>query len=115
VNTDGTIRKYPLIPTEEQVKPAKYVKTKKPYLMADDLILVTGEIPRRTSFEKGYPPHKALVNGQWQPDPWIWDDRAIVIKLKRKGLVIVSGCAHAGIINTTLYAQQLTGKKTSPK
>jgi len=111
-NTDGTIRKYPLFPTEEQVKPAKYVKTKRPYLLADNLILVTGEIPRKTSFEKGYPSHRAFVNGQWHPDPWIWDDRAIVIKLKRKGLVIVSGCAHAGIINTTLYAQQFTGTKT---
>jgi len=76
-------------------------------------MLVTGEIPRKIIFEKGYPPHKALVNGQWQPDPWIWDDRAIVIKLERKGLVILSECAHAGIINTILYApQQLTGTKT---
>ena len=28
---------------------------------------------------------------------------------KQKGLVIISGCAHAGIVNTTLYAQQITG------
>jgi len=111
-NTDGTIRKYPLFPTEEKVKPAKYIKTKQPYLIADNLILVTGEIPRKTSFEKGYSLHRAFVNGRWQPDPWIWDDRAITINIKRKGLVIVSGCAHAGIINTTLYAQQLTGTKT---
>jgi 7,8-dihydropterin-6-yl-methyl-4-(beta-D-ribofuranosyl)aminobenzene 5'-phosphate synthase len=111
-STDGTIRKYPLFPTEEKAKPAKYIKTKQPYLMADNLILVTGEIPRKTSFEKGYPPHRAFVNGQWQPDPWIWDDRSLIIDIKRKGLVILSGCAHAGIINTTLYAQQLTGTKT---
>jgi 7,8-dihydropterin-6-yl-methyl-4-(beta-D-ribofuranosyl)aminobenzene 5'-phosphate synthase len=42
----------------------------------------------------------------------IWDDRAIVISVKHKGLVIVSGCAHAGIINTVLYAQQLTKTET---
>ncbi|MGB9854526.1 MAG: MBL fold metallo-hydrolase [Candidatus Bathyarchaeales archaeon] len=108
-NTDGTIRKYPLFPAEEKVKPAKYIKTKQPQLMADDLILVTGEIPRKTSFEKGYLPHRAFVDGEWQPDPWIWDDSALVINIKHKGSVIMSGCAHAGIINTILYAQQLTG------
>lgn len=112
VNNDGTIRKYPLFPTEEKVKPARYVKTKQSHLMADGLILVTGEIPRKTSFEKGYQPHRVFIEGEWQPDPWIWDDRAIVINIQRKGLVIISGCAHSGIINTTLYAQQLTGTKT---
>jgi 7,8-dihydropterin-6-yl-methyl-4-(beta-D-ribofuranosyl)aminobenzene 5'-phosphate synthase len=33
-----------------------------------------------------------------------------VINIKRKGLVILSGCAHAGIVNTVSYAQQITGK-----
>jgi hypothetical protein len=36
-------------------------------------------------------------------------DQALVIKLKGKGLVVVSGCAHAGIINTVLYAKKITG------
>jgi 7,8-dihydropterin-6-yl-methyl-4-(beta-D-ribofuranosyl)aminobenzene 5'-phosphate synthase len=109
---NGTIRKYPPFPTEEKVKPARYIKTKQPSLLADSLILVTGEIPRKTSFEKGYLPHRALMDGKWQPDPWIWDDRALIINIKNKGLVVLSGCAHAGIINTVLYAQQLTKVKT---
>jgi len=108
VNPDGTIRKYPIFPSEDQVAPAKYVKTKQPYLLADDSILVTGEIPRKTNYEKGYPRHHAFSDGKWQPDPWIWDERAIVIKVKQKGLVVISGCAHAGIVNTVLHAQQIT-------
>jgi 7,8-dihydropterin-6-yl-methyl-4-(beta-D-ribofuranosyl)aminobenzene 5'-phosphate synthase len=36
-------------------------------------------------------------------------DQALVINLKGKGLVVVSGCAHAGIINTVLYAKKITG------
>jgi 7,8-dihydropterin-6-yl-methyl-4-(beta-D-ribofuranosyl)aminobenzene 5'-phosphate synthase len=107
-NPDGTIRKYPEFPPENRVKPAKYVKTKHPYLVASDTILVTGEIPRKTEFEKGYPQHRVFDGGKWQPSPWIWDDRAIVINVKQKGLVILSGCAHAGIINTVLYAKELT-------
>jgi 7,8-dihydropterin-6-yl-methyl-4-(beta-D-ribofuranosyl)aminobenzene 5'-phosphate synthase len=109
VDSNGTIRKHPAFPTDDQVKPARYVRTKQPHLVADKTVLVTGEIPRETDFEKGFPQHRVLTNGQWQPDPWILDDRAIVINVKQKGLVVVSGCAHAGIINTTCYAQQITG------
>jgi len=108
VNPDGTIRKYSKFPSENQVAPARYVKTKRPYLIADNSILVTGEIPRRTDFEKGYPKQRVFSDGKWQPDPWVWDERAIVINVKDKGLVVISGCAHAGIINTVLYAQQIT-------
>ena len=38
------------------------------------------------------------------------DDQALVIKLG-KGLVVVTGCAHAGIINTIQYAQRITGEE----
>jgi 7,8-dihydropterin-6-yl-methyl-4-(beta-D-ribofuranosyl)aminobenzene 5'-phosphate synthase len=106
---NGTIRKHPDFPRDEQVKPAIYVRTKQPYLLADNTLLVTGEIPRKTSFEKGFPQHRVFGDGEWQSDPWIWDDRAIVINVGQKGLVVVSGCAHAGIINTMLYAQRITG------
>jgi metal-dependent hydrolase (beta-lactamase superfamily II) len=108
-NPDGTVREFPSFPAENLVKPATYVKTEEPSTLAEDSILVTGEIPHKTSFEKGLLKQRVLVNGEWKPDPWVWDDRAIVINVKQKGLVVVSGCAHAGIINTALYAQQITG------
>jgi 7,8-dihydropterin-6-yl-methyl-4-(beta-D-ribofuranosyl)aminobenzene 5'-phosphate synthase len=104
----GTVREYPLFPTEDEVKPAKFIKTKAPHLLADGTILVTGEIPRQTDFEKGYPKQRFFLDGKWLPEPLVWDDRALVVKVKGKGLVIVSGCAHAGIINTILHAQQVT-------
>lgn len=108
-NQDGTIRKYPEFPSENQMKPALCVKTRQPYLLADNMMLVTGEIPRKTDFEKGFPQQRVLIDGEWQPDPLVRDDRAIVVNIKKKGLLVISGCAHAGIINTTLYAQQITG------
>ncbi len=37
------------------------------------------------------------------------DDQSIIVNIKKKGLVIISGCAHAGIINTINYAKKLTG------
>ena len=108
-NTDGTIRTYPKFPAKEQLGSAQLINTKQPYLIGDGTILVTGEIPRETSFEKGYLHHRTLIDGIWQPDPLILDDRAVVFNVKGKGLVVISGCAHAGIINTILYAQRISG------
>jgi len=107
-NSKGTVRKYPEFPTEAQLSPAQIVRTKQPSLTADDMVCITGEIPRKTSFETGYTPHRIFLNGSWQSDPLIWDERAIVINIRGKGLVVLSGCAHAGIINTISYAQQIT-------
>lgn len=103
----GAIREYPPFPSEDDVKPAKFVKTKEPYLLADNTILVTGEIPRQTDFEKGYPQQRFYSDGKWLPDPLVLDDRALVVNVKGKGLVVISGCAHAGIINSVLYAKQV--------
>jgi 7,8-dihydropterin-6-yl-methyl-4-(beta-D-ribofuranosyl)aminobenzene 5'-phosphate synthase len=108
-DSNGTIRKHADFPTDDEVKPARYIRTRRPYFTANKTVLVTGEIPREAGFEKGFPQHRVFTNDQWHPDPWIWDDRAIVINIRQKGLVIISGCAHAGIINTTHYAQQITG------
>ena len=108
-NSNGAIREYPKFPTQAQLSPGRIINTKAPSLIADEMICVTGEIPRKTSFEKGFARHRTLVNGSWQPDPWIRDDRAIVINVKGKGLVVLSGCAHSGIINTVSYAQQIAG------
>jgi 7,8-dihydropterin-6-yl-methyl-4-(beta-D-ribofuranosyl)aminobenzene 5'-phosphate synthase len=110
-NTDGAIREYSRFPTETRVSPARIVTTTQPFLLADDTVCVTGEIPRRTAFEKGFLKHQAFVNGSWKSDPVIRDDRAIAIDVKGKGLIVLSGCAHAGIINTVTYAQQITGEK----
>jgi len=68
-----------------------------------------GEVPRVTQFEQGFLPGRLLVDGQWQPDPWMWDDRGVVIQVRGKGLVVLSGCAHSGIVNNVRYAQELTG------
>jgi 7,8-dihydropterin-6-yl-methyl-4-(beta-D-ribofuranosyl)aminobenzene 5'-phosphate synthase len=71
--------------------------------------LVTGEIARTTAFEKGFPGHLAWVNGRWEPDPLIHDDQAVVVNVRDKGLVVLSGCGHAGIVNVLRHAMALTG------
>lgn len=79
--------------------------------LASETTLVTGEIPRVTEYEKGMPTntHFSLVDGKLEPDPLVPDDQGLVINVKNKGLVVISGCAHAGIINTVKYAKQIAG------
>jgi 7,8-dihydropterin-6-yl-methyl-4-(beta-D-ribofuranosyl)aminobenzene 5'-phosphate synthase len=79
-----------------------------PSTLASGHLLVTGEVERKTSFEKGMPGMEMFAGGTWVPDP-ILDDQALVINVKDKGLVVLSGCAHAGIINTVEYAKKITG------
>jgi len=45
----------------------------------------------------------------WEPDTWIWDDQAVVVHVRGKGLVVLSSCSHAGAINVLRHAQHLTG------
>jgi len=88
---------------------AKVARIMEPYPLLGKLVVATSEIPRRTQFEKGFPAHCAEIDGKLQPDPLIRDDQALVMNVKGKGLIIISGCAHAGIINTVLYAKEVTG------
>ena len=81
-----------------------------PSLWIKDSILVTGEVPRTTDFEKGFPNHYSEIDGKMENDPLIKDDQAIVLNIKDKGLVVITGCGHAGIINTLRYAKELTGE-----
>lgn len=81
-----------------------------PSLWIEDRILVTGEIPRTNDFEKGFPNHYSEIDGKMENDPLIKDDQAIVLNIKDKGLVVITGCAHAGIINIIKYAKELSGE-----
>ncbi len=88
---------------------ADVVVTEKPYLLAPSLSS-TGQVERVTSFEGRFPLAYAEVDGEWQPDDF-WDDQGLVAHLKGKGLVVISGCAHAGIVNTVKQAQAISGEE----
>jgi 7,8-dihydropterin-6-yl-methyl-4-(beta-D-ribofuranosyl)aminobenzene 5'-phosphate synthase len=83
-------------------------KIKEDSTLNSDRVLVLGEVERVTGFEKGFPWAEAEVNGTWMKDPFP-DDRGVAIKVKDKGLVVIGGCSHAGIINTVRHAQNISG------
>lgn len=90
----------------------EFVEARGPSYLVDGLVLVTGQIHRSMDFEQGFPIHYAEIDGTWQPDPLIHDDQALVVHVRDKGLVVLTGCGHAGAINTLRYARELTGIET---
>ncbi|MDD5170886.1 MAG: MBL fold metallo-hydrolase [Syntrophales bacterium] len=86
----------------------KVIEVSEPRPILNGDVLFLGEIPHQTDFEKGFPVAHFMENGVELRDP-IEDDTSVVINLRDKGLVIISGCAHAGIINTIRYAMSVTG------
>src|SRR3984885_1338238 len=87
------------------------VEERQPSFLLDHSALVTGEVDRSTEFETGFQGHEALRGREWAGDPLILDDQALVVRVRDEGLLILSGCGHAGIVNTVRYAQKLTGER----
>ena len=68
----------------------------------DDCFFISGEIPRVTPFEVGLPNHVRKTSPDsedWEPDPWIMDERYLAVNVKEKGVVVFSACSHAGVVN----------------
>src|ERR1700751_2480439 len=70
-------------------------------LLLDSAVLVSGQVERLTAFERGFPIHYAHSSAGWEPDPMIWDDQNLIVHVRDKGLVVVSGCSHAGAVNAS--------------
>jgi len=73
-------------------------------------IMTTGEVPMKTDFEKIEPMLFVRENGKEIPDP-LADDQALILDTD-KGIVVLLGCAHRGVVNTLMRVQELTGKTT---
>jgi 7,8-dihydropterin-6-yl-methyl-4-(beta-D-ribofuranosyl)aminobenzene 5'-phosphate synthase len=86
------------------------VEQRQPSFLLDGSLLVTGEVDRTTEFEQGFPVHEAYRQGRWQPDPLILDDQALVASVRGRGLVVLTGCGHSGIVNILRYVRRLTGE-----
>lgn len=85
------------------------VEDRQPSFLLDGSVLVTGEVDRTNDFEPGFPMQEMLRNGVWSKDPLVLDDQALVVHVRDKGLVVMTGCGHAGVVNTVSYARRLTG------
>jgi 7,8-dihydropterin-6-yl-methyl-4-(beta-D-ribofuranosyl)aminobenzene 5'-phosphate synthase len=82
---------------------------RRPSFLFDTGLLVTGEVERTSGFERGFPGQEAYRDGRWEPDEATLDDQALVMNVAGKGLIVMSGCGHAGIVNIVRHARRLTG------
>jgi 7,8-dihydropterin-6-yl-methyl-4-(beta-D-ribofuranosyl)aminobenzene 5'-phosphate synthase len=87
------------------------IEEQQPSFLFDRSVLVTGEVPRTTGYEPGFPAQQAWLGGHWQADPLVLDDQALIIDIKDKGLLVITGCGHAGIVNICRYARRLTRER----
>ena len=85
------------------------IEDRQPSFLLDGSVLITGEVPRVTGYEPGFPPQQAWLGGQWEPDPLVLDDQALIVNVAGQGLVVITGCGHAGVVNICRYASRLTG------
>ncbi len=85
------------------------VETAKP-VEAIPGVMTSGEIRRVAPFEKITWKNWALIDGKKVKDQ-VPEDQALFINLQRQGILVISGCAHAGIINTLHAARDVTNKK----
>jgi 7,8-dihydropterin-6-yl-methyl-4-(beta-D-ribofuranosyl)aminobenzene 5'-phosphate synthase len=84
------------------------IEERQPSYLFDRSVLVTGEVSRTTGYEPGFPPQQAWLGGRWEPDPLVLDEQAFIVDVKDKGLVVITGCGHPGIVNICHYARRLT-------
>jgi 7,8-dihydropterin-6-yl-methyl-4-(beta-D-ribofuranosyl)aminobenzene 5'-phosphate synthase len=86
---------------------ARVIATAEPRSFLDDMFFVSGEIPRVTPFERGLPGQvRRTDDGKgWEKDELLMDERWLGIHVKDKGLVVLSACSHAGIVNVLKHAR----------
>jgi 7,8-dihydropterin-6-yl-methyl-4-(beta-D-ribofuranosyl)aminobenzene 5'-phosphate synthase len=71
-------------------------------------VFLTGEVPRKTSFEKPDPILFTEIDGKTTPDTFP-DDQSLILDTS-KGLVLILGCAHSGAVNIIHHVMGKTGK-----
>ena len=99
---DGGVFPMDYIPTPETLAAhgAAPVVSAEPQALLDGALYVSGEIPRRTAYERGLPGQvRRTADGRWVPDPLLMDERFLAARVRGKGVVVFSACSHAGIVN----------------
>jgi 7,8-dihydropterin-6-yl-methyl-4-(beta-D-ribofuranosyl)aminobenzene 5'-phosphate synthase len=106
----GAILPIKAIPHPEELGAlgADVLSSDQPQFVLDDFFWISGEIPRVTAYEKGFPGHlrRSADGSAWEPDPLIMDERFLTVHVLNKGLVVFTACSHAGVVNVLTHARE---------
>jgi 7,8-dihydropterin-6-yl-methyl-4-(beta-D-ribofuranosyl)aminobenzene 5'-phosphate synthase len=105
---DGTMRPFADVPTPGMLaqQGAEVIHATEPQTVLDGLFHVSGEIPRVTAFETGLQgQHRLTDDGEWEPDPLIMEERFVAVRVQGKGVVVLTACSHAGVVNVLTHAR----------
>jgi len=104
-----------VFPMERVPQPAEWaamgaapIVTAAPQTLFDGLLWISGEIPRRTAYERGLPGQvaRATEADPWESDELLMDERFCAVHVRGRGLVVFSACSHAGIVNVLHAARE---------
>lgn len=86
---------------------ARVVETREPQAILGGLAYVSGEVPRVTAFERGLRgQHRRTLDGTgWELDELILDERFLAVHVRDKGIVVLTACSHAGVVNVLTHAR----------
>ncbi len=101
-------------PELEERQGARFVESRVPVWLTNDIVW-SGEVPMKNDYEEIAPICFLKVGGgryvdgdaEFIPDP-LNDDASLYIKTER-GLIVILGCAHHGMMNTVQHAREVTG------
>jgi len=88
----------------------KIIESASPMLILNNTVLISGEVKRATPYEVGLPDEHKLKGNEWLCASDVIDERSIILKIKDKGLCVITGCGHTGVINATHHAINLTNE-----
>lgn len=98
----------PFRPEEIEGWGASFIYKREPVWL-NEYMVTTGEVPIVTSFENVDDNMYISTEEGFVPDKLL-DDQSLIVKTE-KGLVVILGCAHRGMVNTLIHAQNITGMK----
>src|SRR5689334_13354331 len=91
---------------------AQVVSTTEAQMLFDGMAYISGEIPRKTTFERGLKgQHRRTLDGAgWELDELIMDERFVAVNVAGKGVLVFTACSHAGVINVLAHAKTCFGE-----
>lgn len=104
---NGSVRRMDDVPSTLELSDfgAEMVVTTESEAPLGGLFYVSGEIPRVSGFERGFPGQVRRTAEGWEPDELLMDERWLAVNVAGKGLVVLSACSHAGIVNVCTHAR----------